>query len=148
MVSFHFSVAFLDLGPNIEVGFQSVSGLSATVNTEKVTEGGENRFVHELPTGVTFSKLTLKRALKVSSTITKWCEAAIEDFEFKPSNLLVTLHNEEHLPLYTWQVIDAIPVNWKLSDFNAESSELSIETLELQYRYFRSISLNDFIPSL
>ena len=145
--SFHFSVVFLDLGPNVEIGFQSVSGLSATVNTEKVTEGGENRFTHELPTGVTFSKLTLKRSLKVSSAVTKWCEDAIENFEFKPSNLLITLHNEKHLPLYSWNIIDAFPVSWKLSDFNAEASELAIETMELQYHYFKSISANDLIPS-
>ena len=146
--SFHFSVVFLDLGPNVEIGFQSVSGLSATVNTEKVAEGGENRFTHELPSGVTFSKLTLKRSLKVSSKVTKWCEDAIENFEFKPSNLLVTLHNEQHLPLYSWNVIDAFPTSWKLSDFNAETSELAIETLELQYHYFKSISANDYLQSL
>ena len=143
ITSFHFSVVFLDLGPNLDVGFQSVSGLSGTIETETIAEGGENRFKHQLPTGVTFPNLVLKRSLQISSKVTSWCEDAIEKFIFKPIDLLVVLHNEQHLPLYTWKVIHAIPVSWSVSDFNAETSEFAIETLELKYQYYRSVSAND-----
>ena len=141
--SFHFSVIFLDLDPSADIGFQSVSGLSATIDTETVAEGGENRFKHQLPTGVTFPNLVLKRSLQTSSKVTAWCKDAIEKFIFNPINLLVILHNEEHLPLYTWKVIHAIPVSWSVSDFNAENSELAIESLELKYQYYQSVSAND-----
>ena len=146
LASFHFSVIFLGLGPNIEIGFQSVSGLSATIETETIGEGGENRFKHQLPTGVSFQNLTLKRSLRISSTVTAWCEDAIEKFIFKPTDLLVVLHNELHLPLYTWKVVNAYPVSWSVSDFDAESSALAIESLELKYQYYESLSLNDIIP--
>ncbi len=146
VTSFHFSVIFLGLQPNIDIGFQSVSGLSATIETETIAEGGENRFKHQLPTGVTFPNLVLKRSLQISSKVTAWCEDAIEKFIFDPIDILVVLHNEEHLPLYSWKVVNAYPVSWSVSDFNAEASELAIESLELKYQYYESFSLND-IPS-
>lgn len=145
IASFHFSVVFLGLGPNFDVGFQSVSGLSGTIETETVAEGGENRFKHQLPTGVTFPNLVLKRSLQISSKLTAWCEDAIENFIFKPIDLLVILQNDLHVPIYTWKVVHAIPVSWSISDFNAETSEFAIETLELKYQYYRSISANDIL---
>lgn len=146
LTSFHFSVIFLGLKPDVDIGFQSISGLSATIETETIAEGGENRFKHQLPTGVTFQNLVLKRSLKISSSLTAWCEDAIENFIFDPIDILVILLNEEHLPLYSWKVINAYPVSWSVSDFNAEASELAIESLELKYQYYESFSLND-IPS-
>jgi len=146
ITSFHFSVIFLNLGSDVDIGFQSVSGLSGTIDTETIAEGGENRFKHQLPIGVTFPNLVLKRSLQISSVLTAWCEDAIEKFIFNPIDLLVILHNDEHLPLHTWKVVHAIPVSWSISDFNAENSELAIETLELKYQYFKSIPEKD-IPS-
>ncbi len=37
---------------------------------------------------------------------------------------------------YTWNVRNAWPKKWTISDFNAEESEIVIETLELQYDEF------------
>jgi len=147
ITSFHFSVIFIGLDPKIDIGFQSVSGLSATIDTETITEGGENRFKHQLPTGVTFQNLVLKRSLRISSKLTAWCEDAIEKFIFNPIDILVVLHNDQHKPLYSWKVVHAIPVSWSLSDFNAEASELAIESLELKYQYYESISANDIQSS-
>jgi phage tail-like protein len=46
-VSFHYIVTFNGIGDKtIDTQFQSVSGLSAEMETEPVKEGGENRFTH------------------------------------------------------------------------------------------------------
>ena len=62
-----------------------------------------------------------------------------ESFEFLPIDLTVKLLNEEHDPLVTWNVVSAYPVKWSVSDFNAEQSEIAIETIELAYNYFRLV---------
>jgi phage tail-like protein len=41
--------------------FQEVSGISAEMEPESVNEGGDNRFVHQLPKAVKHTRLTLKR---------------------------------------------------------------------------------------
>ncbi len=138
---FHFVVYFNGLLPNpVDLSFQSVSGLSVTVETEAYTEGGENRFVHEIPKGLKFSTLTLKRGLKTApSSITKWCEEAYESFAFKPLNLIVMLLSEKHIPIKSWNVVGAYPVKYELGDFNAETNSVLIETLELKYNYFKAL---------
>ena len=141
-VGFHFAVAFELPTTNIgDIQFQEVSGLSVTVNTEDLIEGGENRFVHKLPTRTNYEKITLKRGMLTGSTLITWAKQAIESFRFIPVNLVITLLNEEHIPLTAWYVINAFPTKWSVSDFNAEQSSLVIESLELEYNYFTTISL-------
>ena len=113
-----------------------MTGLSATVETTKVSEGGQNRFSHNLPVRASYDKLQLKRGLVSGSGLIDWCREAIENFSFAPTNLTVTLLNEEGDPLTTWYVVNAYPVKWSVSNFNAQESSLVVETLELQYNYF------------
>ncbi len=133
-LGFHFKVEFSDF-PG-EYQFQSVSGLTVDVDTEDIAEGGENRFKHKVPVRTRYPNLVLKRGLLVDSKVIKWCRDAVEDFQFKPTNLIVKLLNEKHEPLLSWNVVHAYPVKWSMSDFNAEENQLAIETLELSYNYF------------
>jgi len=140
-VGFHFAVYFHGLLPTpIDVSFQSVTGLSVSVETENYKEGGENRYVHDIPTGLKFSTLTLKRGLKsIPSPLTKWCEGVYEDFKFKPLNLIVLLLDENHLPIHRWSVIDAYPIKYEIGEFNAETAGIVLQTLELKYNFFKSL---------
>ena len=134
---FCFRVDFLEIS-NVEndVLFQSVSGLTATMQTETLKEGGENRFSHELPIRSQFSDLVLKRGVLTSSDVIKWCRDALETFSFKPTTVLVHLLNDKHEPLITWNVVHAWPKKWSIADLNAEQNSVLIETLELSYNYF------------
>lgn len=134
---FHFRVDFLDIETVAnDVMFRSVSGLAATVETEAVKEGGENRFTHELPVRCQYSDLVLKRGVLTDSGVIAWCRDALEAFTFRPITVLVHLLNEVHEPLITWNVVHAWPKKWSTADMNAESSEVLIETLELSYNFF------------
>lgn len=139
---FHFRVTF-QLFPQSphDMGFQEVSGLSWTIETEKYNEGGENRFSHQLPVRNQYEDLVLKRGLLRDSAIMMWCTDAIRDFVFQPINIIVSLLDHNHLPLYTWVVVNAIPKKWSVSSFNAEENSLAIENLTLGYQYFRGLSL-------
>lgn len=133
---FHFLVEFDISGQTEDARFQEVSGLSVNVQTEEVVEGGELRFAHKLPLRTQYDHLVLKRGLLLNSALITWCQAAIESFEFKPANLIIKLLNEQHQPLSVWSIHHAYPVKWAISAFNAEKSEVVIESIELCYRYF------------
>lgn len=136
-VGFHFRVNFeLPSRSSQDVEFQEVSGLSVDVEMESYVEGGENRFTHQLPTRTRYSELTLKRGLAQGSGIIEWCQRAIENFQFQPVNLTVSLLNAQHQPLASWQVVQAIPKRWEVSAFNAEQNSIVIESLQLHYHYF------------
>lgn len=138
-VGFHFSVRFgISLDDN-DTRFQSVSGLSVEYETETIKEGGENRFEHTLPVRTQYPDLVLKRGLLTDSAVLGWCLDAFDNRSFRPTDLQVILLNENHDPLKTWSVTWAWPRKWSVSDFNAEENSIVIETLELNYRYFKLI---------
>lgn len=134
-LGFHFKVEFANLKSEFE--FQSVSGLTIELDTEQIAEGGENRFKHKLPVRTKFPNLVLKRGLLTDSSLVKWCRDAVEDFNITPTDVTISLLNEEHEPLMTWNVVHAYPLKWAMADFNAEESKLVIETIELAYNYFK-----------
>jgi len=135
-LGFHFSVEFTGVSKG-EFQFQSVSGLTVTLETEDIAEGGENRFKHKLPVRSDYSNLVLKRGLVAKSDLINWCRSAIEDFDIEPVNVVVKLLNGDHEPLMTWNVVHAWPVKWEVSDFDAEENKVVIESIELVYNYFK-----------
>ncbi len=140
-VGFHFSVNFDISTSNIDIMFQEVSGLSADLESEEIAEGGENRFLHKLPKRTKYSDLTFKRGLIIDSEVLSWCKRAIENFDFEPSNIEITLLNEEHEGILTWNIINAIPKQWAISNFNATDNSIVVETMKLSYQYFRTVKL-------
>lgn len=137
---FHFVVKF-EFTPNVlDMSFQSVSGLSVEYDYETYKEGGENRFEHKLPVRTKYSDLVLKRGFVIAgSQIYTWCQQAFRDRLFFPTNITIILMNDLHMPLKAWNVVQAIPKKWSVSDFNANENGVVVETLELTYRYFEII---------
>jgi phage tail-like protein len=136
-VGFHFKVEFVGIGNDNDIRFQSVSGLSVEYDTETFKEGGENRFEHKLPVRAKYPDLSLKRGMLTDSKVIKWCLDAFQNREFKPATINVILLNEKHEDLKRWEVINAWPKKWSVSDFNGQENNVVIETLDLSYSYFK-----------
>ncbi len=134
---FHFSVSFGLPFPSDDVLFRDVSGLSVNLESEDVIEGGENRFVHKLPTRTKFQELTLKRGLLENSALIIWCRKAIENFIFLPTNITIQLLNEQHSFIKMWYIVKAYPTSWSVSDFNAMDNAIVVETIKFNYQYFK-----------
>jgi phage tail-like protein len=143
---FHFLVVF-EMFPQTpqDIRFQSVTGLSVTVPTETIAEGGENRFKHQFPGVPQFNKLVMKRGLFLGSFVSHWARNTIQnvEFEFEPKNILISLLNDNHIPLNVWHVFNAYPTKIDISEFNAEQNTLVVETLEFTYQYFKPMGLDD-----
>lgn len=135
-VSFHFRVEVVGLSNANDVRFTEVGGLSLEVMTEEVAEGGENRFIQKYPGRVKYPELVLKRGFLVKSAVFGWIRDCIERDQLTPRNVDVTLLNEAHEPLVTWHVVNAFPTKWAVSDLNASSNTVVVETLQLYYQYF------------
>ena len=135
---FHFLVAF-ELLPQFpyDTRWQEVSGLSVSTEFESWPEGGENRYAHQLPKSLQFGELTLKRGKFMGSGVLHWARKAMEQFEYKPVNLLISLLDEQHQPLYNWYVTGAVPKRLEIAGINAGSNEILVESLALQYQYFK-----------
>lgn len=147
-VGFYFKVS-IDGFPDSESAFQEVTGLSMSMETTTLREGGVNNFQHALPNPPKSEPLILKRGLRIGSELASWCKETIEEFTFRPKNLhvfLLRVDPEEPetkgaiQPLMTWHIIHAFPTKWEISGFNAMQNELAIETVQLSYNYFHKRS--------
>ena len=137
-VGFHFRVEFdLPDATERDIRFQEVSGLTMELEEETVNEGGENRFAHKLPGRARYPDLVLKRGLLKDTGLKTWITESVYDLTIKPVTVWVSLLDETSSPLRTYTVLGCWPKKWVTSDFNAENSQLVIETLELAYQYFR-----------
>ena len=137
-VGFHFKVTFTDFQGEEEGNFQEVSGISVSVQTEEIKEGGENQFIHRLPSPPKYNNLVLKRGMFIGSTVTNWILDSLEAFHFTPTTVNVMLLDEEASPLYQWTFFRAYPVKLEVTGLKAmKEGEIVIETLELAYSYFK-----------
>src|SRR5262245_31411622 len=137
-VGFHFRVEF-DL-PGVgddDIRFREVAGLSMELEEETHNEGGENRFTHRFPVRARYPDLSLKRGLLKGSAVFTWCKDAIQNLDIRPTTVWVTLLNDAHEPLQTYTFVNAWPKKWSVSDLNAESSAIVVESLDLAYHYYR-----------
>jgi len=142
---FHFKVEFIGvsgMGSDTEQRFQEVSGLSFEIETEILREGGENRFEYKLPKRAKYPNLVLKRGLLPGSAFLDWFKSAMSTYftvalyEFKPADISITLLDEADQPLAIWNVVQAYPLKWAMSDLKSSENALVIETIELAYQYF------------
>lgn len=147
IVGFHFRVFFFDLPEEKEadIKFQSITGLDVQIDKESLKEGGENRFEHNLPGRSKYSPLTLKRGILTpdDSGLTIWLQKAFQNMVITPlSRIDVELLNENHDILMQWELSHVWPVSWKVGELNAERGEVLVETLELNYNYFKLVAIN------
>ena len=140
---FHFLVVF-EIFPQVpnDFRFQDVTGLSVNVDLDTYKEGGENRFVHRLPGRNTYSDLVLKRGMTLVSGVTAWCLDCIENFNYQPTNMLISLLNEDHLPVSSWYITNAIPIKYEISGLDAMQNQIVIESMTLRYEYYKTLNLS------
>ena len=137
--AFYFTVS-IGSGTTIrDTAFSEVSGIGTEIDTEAVVEGGENRFVHQLPKQIKHGQLELKRGIaRMSSPLAQWCKKTLES-EFatpiEPQTVMLNLVGAKGKVLRTWQFNDAYPVKWSVDPFSSTKNEVAIEKISLAYSY-------------
>jgi phage tail-like protein len=142
---FHFKVELNGVDgadSDAEQRFQEVSGLSVEVETETLHEGGENRFEYKLPKRAKYPNLILKRGLLKGSAFLDWFKSAMNTYfivvvyDFKPADITITLLDEADEPVAVWNVVQAYPLKWSMSDLRSTENAVVVESMELAYQYF------------
>lgn len=113
-------------------GFSECSGLESTLETFDYFEGGINDRVHRFPTRFSYSNIILKRGVVLKEDLWLWHRDFIEG-KGKRRDGLIILRNENYEPVKTWAFFRGLPVKWTGPTFNAQASEISIETLEIAH---------------
>jgi phage tail-like protein len=116
--------------------YTEVSGLSAEVEVMTYTEGGNNEFVHHLPTRVKHPNLVLKRGMTNTDALERWFRQT--HVETRLSDVTLTMKDTENTTVRQWQFANAFPVKWTGPTFSATQSQVATETIELVHQGIRA----------
>lgn len=135
LLSHRFGVFFLGglgVAHPLDFRFSHVSGL------------GMHNFsrTEENPGGtLEFPNLILERGMPSISTLRAEVMNALSSVAQVRRDVLVSILDENALPLSSWLLTETIPVSWSLSPLDAQSPDVIIERIELEYRNIRPFSL-------
>jgi phage tail-like protein len=129
------------LGASAQLGFRKVSGLKIGVDVAEYREGTDaaGNTVRKLPGLATYDNITLERGVTDNEDLVAWMKEVV-DLGTESSltrgfrrevKIEVLSRNQELLRTYT--ATAAWPVGLELSDLDATSSDVLIQTLELAH---------------
>lgn len=127
--NFRFKVEIGDLEAG---GFSEVSGFDATFDVVEYREGDYEMTPMKLPGLMKYGNITLKQGTANNTVLYDWLiDTYNGDISLK--TLTITLLDEAGETAAQWQVINAWPVKYTAPDFNATSSEVAYESIELAH---------------
>ena len=113
-------------------GFSEVTGFDASIDVMEYREGDMVQTPMKMPGLKKYGNITLRKGLADTTVLYDWITAGIEG-EVERKTLTITLLDQTESPVASWQIINAWPVKYTGPDFNATSSEVAIETLEVAH---------------
>lgn len=116
-------------------GFSRVKGLVRETKYESYREGGLNDFEHKLATLTSFGTLILERGF-IAADLWDWHEQVVNG-DIKRHKITIALRDAQLKEVWRWHADGAFPVKWSISDFDAASSQVIIESIEFAHHGLR-----------
>jgi len=114
--------------------FHEASGFDSTTDAVRHREGGDNITMRKLPGMVKFSNVTLKWGVTDDAELYAWHRQwAKGDPAAKRKSGSIVLLDRQGQEKKRWNFVNAWPAKWTGPTFNAESSDVAIESLELAH---------------
>ncbi len=127
---FHFTVQWA----GNRIGFSEVSGLTQENQAIEYRDGSFPEYSSiKMPGLRKFSNVTLKRGIvKADNDFFKWL-STIKLNQVERRDVVISLLNEEHMPVMTWKIHNAFPVKVEGPGLKASGNEVAIESIEIAH---------------
>lgn len=120
-------------------GFSEVTGFDASIDVMEYREGDMVQTPYKIPGLKKYGNITLKKGLTDSMVMYEWLITGV-DGPVDRKTITITSLDESEQPVASWQVINAWPIKYTAPDFNATSSEVAIETVEIAHEGMTRVS--------
>ncbi len=120
-------------------GFSEASGFDASIDVMEYREGDMIQTPMKLPGLKKYGNITLKQGVADSMVMYEWMIAGVEG-EVERKTITITILDETETATASWQVINAWPAKYTAPDFNALSSEIAIESIEIAHEGMTRVS--------
>lgn len=116
------------------IGFQKVSGLSRERAVVEYKESGY-KHTHKMPGNETVGEITLERGVFASQDIYNLYKKNLTDSNFRNTVVISSLDKDGNT-VQSWTLAEAWVSKWEGTDFDAESDDVAVEKLTLQFEYY------------
>ena len=113
-----------------QAGFQECAGLDTQTDSIDYREGSDPNHQRKLPGLNKFSPITLKRGITDSPELWNWRQSVV-DGKIQRKNGSVILLDDTGSEKLRWNFTEAWPSKWTGPAFNAATSAIAVETLEI-----------------
>lgn len=122
---------------NQNIGWwNSFEGLGMETAIEQREEGGNNSWVHQLPTRLKFSNVKLSRPINEDSEkVAVWFMAISQKVKRGATAQIKAVDGAGKI-IAQWSLNDVVPVRWTGPTFKVDSPQVATETIELAYHGF------------
>jgi phage tail-like protein len=115
---------------------------SLQVDIEKIQEGGQNTYIHQLPVRVNVGTVSLRHGLTRDMSLLNWyLDVMNGDIDKAYRQVTVVLVDSVSVPIAVWNFRNAYPIKWSGPSLKSDSSEIAIEEIEFVYHGFE-VELN------
>ncbi len=124
---------------NQNIGWwNSFEGLGMETSIETREEGGNNAWVHQLPTRLKFTNVKLSRPINDDSgKVAVWFMAISQQVKRGATAQIKAVDGVGKV-IAQWSLNDVVPVRWTGPTFKVDSPQVAVESIELAYHGFIS----------
>ena len=128
-VNYNFLV---EIGGIIRAAFHEVTGLESSIDVIEHREGGQNTTPHKYPGQGKYANIMLRWGMATDRDLYDWHVQWLEgDPAAQRKSGSIVLLDRQGQEKMRWNFKDAWPSKWSGPAFNAESSDIAIESVEL-----------------
>lgn len=117
--------------------FSEVSGFDASVDVIEYREGTEAiNSPRKMPGLTKYGNVTLKWGMSENMSFYEWVTGISDGSktnEDRACSVTIYLQDDAHNDIASWELINAWPSKYTAPDFNATSSEVAFESVEIVY---------------
>lgn len=125
-------------------GFTDCTGIGVTTEVFEYPEGGQNAFVHKLPTRTKPSDIVFKRGMLIATDLWDWVRAFTTGVYQRRDGLIVLL-TTRGIPAQGWIFHRALPLSWAGPALSASQNGVATESLTLAHEGLDYIALNSLL---
>lgn len=131
-----FGVRFKVQIDDVELGlFTSCEGLGCQVVLEQRQEGGNNGYVWQLPSRITYPTVKLTRPLtKDTEKVARWIAGLANGV--RRTTAQITAMTTDGTPVARWGLLDVVPVRWNGPNVTSGAAGVLTETIEIAHHGF------------
>ncbi|MAU12353.1 MAG: phage tail protein [Anaerolineaceae bacterium] len=115
---------------SMKFGCSEIAGLDRTIAPIEYRNGDEPNTVRKLVGLTSYSNITFKRGYTKDLALWTWHDR-VREGDIQRESGSITLLNEAHEPVLTWNFDNAWPTKISGPSLNAKNNEVALESLEL-----------------